>query len=99
MGLCKETFHPGTWRVGHDRRDLGGENTLTMMVQLSRDLAVRDEISKQERSAMEAKAVCEILKHQPTPRALLSLINYLLLGSQRWKQFPVRQGCKLSKNL
>ena len=34
-----------------------------MTDQLSRDLAVRDEISKQERSAMEAKAVGEISAH------------------------------------
>jgi hypothetical protein len=50
-------------RVSGTIGDPGGENTLTMTDQLSRDLAVRDEISKQERSAMDAKAVGETSTH------------------------------------
>lgn len=60
MGLYEEIFQPGKAGVRHDRRNPGGENTLTITDQLSRDLAVRDEISMQERSAMEAKAAREI---------------------------------------
>ena len=59
MDLYKETFQPGKERVRHNRRESGVEDTLTMTDQLSRDLAVRDEISKQARSAMEAKAAGE----------------------------------------
>lgn len=49
--------------VSGTKGDPERENTLTMTDQLSRDLAVRDEISKQERSAMEAKAVSETSTH------------------------------------
>jgi len=59
------------------------------MDQLSRELAVRDAISRQQRSATEDKAA--IVQGLEKSTLQTNCDKYLLHGSQVWRQIPMMQ--------